>query len=119
MAADRERLAGRQARRARRRGSSNVMAADRESCEFVLSFERGRWLASSGDVAVDGEDLPELEASLVLAFRSKPALAARLPTRVQLRFDYASLPRWMRQYQAHYFNYTLDIDAGTPTEDRR
>ena len=95
------------------------MVADRESCEFVLSFERGRWLASSGDVTVHGEDLPELEASLAHAFRSKPALAARLPARVQLRFDYASLPRWMRQYQAHYFNYKLDIDAGTSKEDCR
>ena len=94
------------------------MTAEGESCEFVLSFERGRWLATSGDIAVDGADLRELEASLARAFRSKPALAARLPARVELRFDYASLPRWMRQYQAHYFNYALDIDAATSSENR-
>ena len=95
------------------------MAADRESREFVLSFEHGRWRASSGEIAIDGEDLPELEASLARAFRSRPELAERLPARVELRFDYASLPRWLRQYQAHYFNYALEIDAATSPEDRR
>ena len=91
------------------------MAADRDPCEFVLSFERNRWLASCGDITVDGDDLPELEASLARVFRSSPALAARLPARVELRFDYAALPRWMRQYQAHYFNYAIDI--GSPEDE--
>lgn len=120
MAAVREYLAGPRARGMRRNDSSSVKAMDCESRyprEFVLSFEGGRWLAASGGVAVDGADLPELEASLARAFRSIPALAARLPARVQLRFDYDSLPRWMRQYQAHYFNYSLDIDAVTAPED--
>ncbi len=120
MAAVREYLAGPRARRTRRNDSSSVKAMDCESRyprEFVLSFEGGRWLAASGGVAVDGKDLPELEASLARAFRSIPALAARLPARVRLRFDYDSLPRWMRQYQAHYFNYSLDIDAVTAPED--
>ena len=120
-AADREHLAERPVRRARRNRSSSVEVQEREPRyprEFVLNFKQGRWLAASGDIAVDGADLPELEAALARTFRSRPALAAGLPARVQLRFDYASLPQWMRQYQAHYFNYSLDIDAGNASEVR-
>ncbi len=89
--------------------SDNVKAAGSNACEFVLRYEQDRWVASGNDFTVSGHDLPELESSLATAFRSRPALAAQLPVQVQLRFDYAVLPRWLRQYQAHYFNYALNI----------
>lgn len=88
---------------------SDNATAGRNECELVLSYERERWRASCNDFTVTGDDLAELESSIESVFRSRPALSAQLPIRVQLRFDYASLPRWLRQYQAHYFNYALNI----------
>lgn len=95
------------------------MAPDGDVREFVLTFERGRWVATSGELTVDGANLTELEEALADVFRSQPELAERLPTRVQLRFDISSLPAWMRQYQSHYLNYSLYIAADGSAEVRR
>ncbi len=95
------------------------MAQDGDVREFVLTFEQSRWVATSGELTVDGANLTELEEALAEIFRSQAELAERLPTRVQLRFDISSLPAWMRQYQSHYLNYSLYIAADGSAEVRR
>jgi hypothetical protein len=69
--------------------------------EISLSYESGRWRARGSGLDAAHEELRSLEALVEerLAERGEPAAV--------MRFDLGSLPRWLSQYQAHYFNYTL------------
>ena len=71
--------------------------------ELVLSFERNRWHASGDGVDVAHRHLRGLEALI------EATLAGEAPVDVHLKFDMASLPRWLQQYQSHYCNYTLHV----------
>jgi hypothetical protein len=78
--------------------------------EISLTYESGRWRARGHGFDVEHEELRSLEALVEarLAERGEPAAV--------LRFDMGSLPGWLPQYQAHYFNYTLRL---TPPGDSR
>ena len=71
--------------------------------EISLSYESGRWRARGSGLDVAHEELSALDA-LLEARLAKSGEAAAV-----LRFDMGSLPRWLPQYQAHYFNYTLRL----------
>ena len=75
--------------------------------ELVLSFEGGRWHAAGEGVDVAHRHLRGLEALI------EARLAAEAPVDVHLKFDMASLPRWLHQYQGHYCNYTLRVRSGS------
>lgn len=70
---------------------------------LVLKFERGRWRACGDGVDVAHRQLRGLEALI------EARLAGEEPVDVELKFDMASLPRWLHQYQGHYCNYTLRV----------
>jgi hypothetical protein len=70
---------------------------------LVLSFERDLWHASGDGVDVGHAELRGLETLL------EQRLAAHAPVDVHLKFDMASLPRWLHQYHGHYCNYTLHV----------
>ena len=70
---------------------------------LVLEFVRGRWHAAGDGVDVAHGDLRGLETLI------EARLAGQAPVDVHLRFDMASLPRWLHQYHAHYCNYTLHV----------
>jgi hypothetical protein len=74
-----------------------------KALKLVLEFEHGRWRACGGGVDVAHGELRGLEALL------EARLAGDEPVDVELVFDMASLPRWLRQYHGHYCNYTLRI----------
>jgi hypothetical protein len=78
--------------------------------ELVLTYERDCWRATGSGVDVAHADLSGVERLLttLLAERSRSS-------HVHLRFDTSSLPTWLRQYQAHYCNYSLRI---APAEGR-
>jgi hypothetical protein len=71
--------------------------------EISLSYESGRWRARGLGLDVAHEELRSLEALVEARLGERGERAA------VLRFDTASLPVWMRQYGAHYFNYTLRL----------
>ena len=74
---------------------------------LVLSFERECWHASGDGVDVAHRDLRGLETLI------EKRLAANAPVDVHLKFDMASLPRWLHQYHGHYCNYTLHVPRGS------
>ena len=82
------------------------MTARTHAEELTLRWERGLWRASGEGVDVADTDLAALDDLIVQAVR------ARGVTRVHVRFDTSTLPTWLRQYQAHYFNYVLSIGGG-------
>ena len=71
--------------------------------ELVLSFDRDRWHASGEGVDAVHRDLRGLETLL------EAQLAGDAPIDVHLKFDMASMPRWLHQYHGHYCNYTLHV----------
>jgi hypothetical protein len=78
--------------------------------EISLSYEGGRWRARGSGLDAAHEELSSLDALL------ETRLAERGETAAVLRFDMGSLPRWLPQYQPHYFNYTLRLTPpGHPT----
>jgi len=79
--------------------------------ELVLSCEHDQWSAQVSDLQFTGDDLSCLEASIAQELQSNPQYLAQLPVDVHMRFDVSSLPIWLRQYQAHYFNYVLRVEA--------
>jgi hypothetical protein len=74
------------------------------SAEVELRFAGGRWRAQGAGIDFEHTDLRSLDALVVGAFA-----AAGQTGRVHMRFVLASLPQWLRQYHAHYCNYTLTI----------
>lgn len=82
------------------------MTAREHVAELTLRWERGAWRASGAGVDVSDADLAALDDSIVRSLRGRGA------TRAHVRFDTSTLPAWLRQYQAHYFNYVLHIGGG-------
>lgn len=71
--------------------------------ELVLTYERDAWRARGAGIDVVHAELRGLEA-LVAA-----RLASESPVDLRLKFDMAALPHRLRQYHAHYCNYTLRV----------
>jgi len=80
--------------------------------ELVLSFERDCWHASGEGVDAVHRDLRGLETLI------EAQLAGEAPLDVHLKFDMASLPRSLHQYQSHYCNYTLHVGRSLSGSER-
>ena len=72
--------------------------------EVELRFESGRWRALGPGVDLEHSELRGLDALITAAFAVPGG-----PSRVHVRFDLDGLPRWLRQYHAHYCNYVLRV----------
>lgn len=70
--------------------------------EVVLSYERNRWRATAPGLEIVHAELRGLESLIEARLAGEGA-----PVVVELKFDDATLPRWLRQYHGHYCNYTL------------
>jgi hypothetical protein len=71
--------------------------------ELALTYARGRWRARGHGIDLEHAELRGLEALV------EQSLAGAGVREAAIRFDMSSLPRWMHQHQAHYFNYTLRL----------
>lgn len=69
--------------------------------DLLVSFSDNRWRACGAGVDVEHTELRALDTLVETRLAQCGAQAAAM------RFDVSSLPPWMRQYQTHYFNYTL------------
>ena len=78
------------------------MSGRPERVELTLTYAAGAWHASGAGVAVSHPDLARLDELILGAFP-----ADGRPRRIHVRFARTGLPSWLRQYQAHYFNYVL------------
>lgn len=72
--------------------------------ELVLSYDRDGWRATAPGLEIVHAELRGLEALIEARLADE-----RAPLAVELKFDDASLPRWLRQYHGHYCNYTLVV----------
>jgi hypothetical protein len=72
--------------------------------EIVLTYEDGRWRARGQGFDLVHEDLGALDALI-----ERTVARANDALEVQVRFDFSTLPVWLRQYQPHYCNYVLHV----------
>ena len=72
--------------------------------DVELWYDRDRWRARGAGIEVVHAELRGIEALLAARLANE-----RAPLDVRLRFDNASLPRWLLQYHGHYCNYVLHV----------
>ncbi|MDI3497122.1 DUF5395 domain-containing protein [Archaeoglobus sp.] len=73
---------------------------------FTLRFG-DVWVAENEEIVAKGHSLDELDRNLELELR-KAGYKGRVE--VFMKFDYSTIPEWMRQFHPHYFNRTVVFD---------
>lgn len=79
----------------------------RSKLEISLSHDGDSWTASTCDARLTGKDLATIEDQLTAVIQTDPRFNKDEPIDVHISFDMEAMPRWLHQYQAHYFNYTF------------
>jgi len=82
----------------------------RADLDLKLSHDGKRWVACNAMLEAQGEDFLQLDAALTEQLRARAEFPAGSRVRVFMGFDFDTLPRWMRQYQSHYFNRYVTIE---------
>ena len=79
--------------------------------ELALVHDGTEWVARNGSVVARGRTLSELDRDLgrALAASGKYRRGARVL--VFMGFDNGTIPTWIRQYAAHYFNRYVSIEV--------
>ncbi len=79
--------------------------------ELVLAHDGTEWIARNGSVVARGRTLSELDRELerILAASGKYRRGTRVL--VLMGFDNSTIPTWIRQYAAHYFNRYVSIEV--------
>lgn len=86
-----------------------------EPIELVLEHDGHDWLAYGAGIEARAGSLPELDRTLARRLAAMADCPAATVT-VHMRFNRASLPVWMRQYMAHYFNRTVHLQPRPSAE---
>lgn len=84
-----------------------------KTLELILSHDGHHWMARGEGMVARAPTLSALDNALFEELR------ARLPIDVLMYFDRDSLPRWMRQYGAHYFNRRVHFNIPEVREESR
>ena len=74
---------------------------------LTLRFDR-EWIAENSVISVKGNSLEDLDRKLKYELK-KVGYSGKIE--VLMRFDYSTIPRWMRQFHPHYFNRRVVIDV--------
>ncbi len=75
---------------------------------LVMKLRYGNeWTAENGEITAKGSSLVELDRNLELELK-KAGYKGRVE--VLMKFDYSTIPNWMRQFHPHYFNRTVVFD---------
>jgi len=78
--------------------------------ELTLSHDGHNWVTDDMSRKLCGNDLHHLEDQISNAINTDPRFTDNESIDVTLLFDMDRLPRWLHQYQSHYFNYTFTVD---------
>jgi len=79
--------------------------------ELVLTHDGRFWVGRNDalNLELKGETLAALDAATRAWLAARPGWRGR-KARVFMGFDNASIPTWIRQYAAHYFNRVVEFD---------
>jgi len=77
--------------------------------ELTLRHDGRYWQARGADRVLRAAELAELDRELLQLLRSSGRYRAGQRVTVHMGFDRDTLPRWLHQYAAHYFNRTVTL----------
>lgn len=78
--------------------------------ELDLVHDGERWIGRNGALTASGATFWELDDDLRRALRDAGEYPEGSRVTVFMGFDYDTIPTWLRQYAAHYFNRYVAID---------
>lgn len=78
-----------------------------EKIVFILRFEDDAWIAEKEKIVVKSDSLEQLDRKLKEELR-KAGYSGKIE--VFMKFDYSTIPQWIRQYHPHYFNRSIVMD---------
>ncbi|HIF50506.1 MAG TPA: hypothetical protein EYQ42_03065 [Thiotrichaceae bacterium] len=78
--------------------------------EYILSHDGQDWFIEGFNTRFHGENLKTIEDQISTAIQYDHEFDNDASIEVQLRFDMDIIPRWLHQYQAHYFNYSFTVE---------
>ena len=82
--------------------------------ELALSHNGVSWCTDGFYTKFYGRNLETIEGQISAAILNDPRFHDNESVKVKLRFDIDVLPKWLHQYQAHYFNYTFTVNKQEP-----
>jgi len=82
----------------------------RTQLELTLSHDGYSWITDGLSSQLSGKDLHRLEDNIIKAINIDSQFTNNESIDVILRFDMNNLPKWLHQYQSHYFNYTFIVN---------
>lgn len=77
--------------------------------EVTLAFADNRWIALHENHCYRADSLAGLERKIEQHIRQSPRFNHCKEVHVCMRFDYDSMPVWLRQYHSHYFNRIFTV----------
>lgn len=78
--------------------------------ELTLSYNGYSWITDGLNGQLSGKDLHHLEDEIINAINIDSQFTNNESIDVILRFDMNNFPKWLHQYQSHYFNYTFTVN---------
>lgn len=78
--------------------------------ETVLRHDGRVWIVDAEGLSASAGTLPELDRSLAAALRRAGRFRPGTRITVFMGFDHETLPRWLWQYAAHYFNRYVNLE---------
>jgi hypothetical protein len=82
----------------------------RTQLELTLSHDGYSWITDGLNSQLSGKDLHLLEDNIINAINIDSRFNNNESIDVILRFDMNNFPKWLHQYQSHYFNYTFTVN---------
>jgi len=82
----------------------------RTQLELTLSHDGYSWITDGLNSQLSGKDLHLLEDNIINAINIDSRFNNNESIDVILRFDLNNFPKWLHQYQSHYFNYTFTVN---------
>jgi len=82
----------------------------RTQLELTLSHDGYSWFTDDMNGQLYGKDLHRLEDKIINAINIDSRFTNNESIDVILRFDMNNFPKWLHQYQSHYFNYTFTVN---------
>ncbi len=81
----------------------------RTQLELTLSHDGNSWITDGLNSQLSGKDLHRLEDKIINAINIDSQFTNNESIDVILRFDMNNFPKWLHQFQSHYFNYTFTV----------
>ncbi len=78
--------------------------------ELTLSHDGYSWITDGLKNKLSGKNLHHLEDNIINAINIDSRFTNNESINVTLLFDMDNFPRWLHQYQSHYFNYTFTVN---------